>query len=259
MPLMYLLRAWVLAALPASLLAQPLPAPRAVDAQIMREARLVASSGRVDLYAHRISIGPELALASERAITQMEGILGRRWDAQALGERVRVYVSSETRGSHVLGGYEHQNNPQAILFLNPLVARMALTGKNATYAHELAHLLTWRFHSHTLREGLADFLALQLHPGAAVGPNREGYSNFPPVAEGIPELLGTAAAPPAALGHDQGFRESYYASSYRLVRHLIELGGLPKFLELYSARDPESAYERLYGQSRSFLVAAALK
>jgi hypothetical protein len=258
MQIMDLLRILLLALLPACLHAQQ-PMPRSTDAQIMQEARPVASSGRVDLYEHRISIDPELATLSDRAITQMEAILGRHWDTRTLGERVSVFVSSETRVSHVLGGYEHQNDPRPILFLNPLVARMALVGKNATYAHELAHLLTWRFHSHTLREGLADFLALQLHPGAAVGPNRAGYSSFPPLAEGVAELLGTSAVPPPILTQDQAFRESYYASSYRLVRHLIEVGGLPKFLELYAARNPESAFKQLYGQDRSTLVAAALK
>jgi hypothetical protein len=241
----------------ACLQAQPMP--QSIDAQIMREAKLVASSGRVDLYEHKISVNTELAPLSDRAITQMEAILGRKWDSRALGERISIYVSAETRVSHVLGGYEHQSNPKPILFLNPLVARMALAGKNATYAHELAHLLTWRFQSHTLREGLADYLALQLHPGAGVGPNREGYASFPPVAEGIAEILGTSAAPPASLTQDQAFRESYYASSYRLVRYLIEVDGLPKFLELYAARDPEATFKQLYGQERRALVAAALK
>ena len=254
---MVLLRLVLVALLPLSVHAQPMP--RATDAQIMREARLVASSGRVDLYEHRVSVDPELAAASDRAISQMEGLLGRRWDGSTLGERVSVYVSAETRVSHVLGGYEHQNNPRAVLFLNPLVGRLALSGKNATYAHELGHLLTWRFYSHTLREGLADYLALELHPGAGVGPNREGYATFPPLAPGVSELLGTTESPPASLVHDQAFRESYYASSYRLVRYLVGLKGRPTFLELYAARDPEPAFKLLYGQDRNTLVAAALK
>jgi hypothetical protein len=247
----------LLALLPLWLHSQPLP--RSTDAQIMREARLVTSSGRVDLYEHRVAADPELAGASDRAIASMERLLGRRWDTQTLGDRVSIYVSGETRVSHVLGGYEHQNNPRAVLFLNPVVARMALFGRNATYAHELAHLLTWRFYSHTLREGLADYLALQLHPGAGVGPNREGYGTYPPLAEGVSEVLGTTTAPPAALLQDQVFRESYYASSYRFVRYLIEAGGLAKFLDLYEDSDPEPAFKKLYGQDRKTLVTAALK
>lgn len=195
-----------------------------------------------------------------QAITRMEGVLGgRHWDNATLGDRISVYVSADTRVSHVLGGYEHQSNPKAVLFLNPTVARMALSGRNATYAHELSHLLMWRFHSHTLREGLADHLALALHPDAGVGPNRDGYAAFPPVPETVAELLGTTKAPPNTLLTDQAFRESYYAASYRFVRHLIEVGGMAKFLVLYAAAVPEPMFQQLYVQDRSALVAAALK
>ncbi len=254
---MLLVRALLLALFPVWLQAQPMA--KNTDAQIMQAARLVASVGRVDLYEHRTTVSPELAKLADSAITRMEAALGRTWDTASLGERARVYVSADTRVSHVLGGYEHQNNPRAVLFLNPMVAQMALSGRNATYAHELAHLLTWRYHSHTLREGLADFLALQLHPGAGVGPNREGYTTFPPVADGVLEVLGTTAVPPAKLLHDQAFRESYYASSYRLVRYLINTGGMPKFLDLYATPEPEVAFKQLYGEERTALVAAALR
>jgi hypothetical protein len=113
----------------------------------------------------------------------METALDRHWDTAHLGERVSIYVSQATRMAHLLGGYEHQRDPKAVVFLNPVVARLALSGQSATYAHELAHLLTWRYYSHTLREGLADYLALQLHPGSGTGPNRDGHARFPPVAE----------------------------------------------------------------------------
>jgi hypothetical protein len=125
---MRLLCAFLLSVLPLWPHAQPVP--RSTDAQIMREARLVVSSERVDLYEHRVAVDPELANASDQAIARMESILGRRWDTATLGDRVSIYVSSETRVSHVLGGYEHQNNPRAVLFLNPVVARMAVSGKN---------------------------------------------------------------------------------------------------------------------------------
>jgi hypothetical protein len=99
-----LLRVLALAVPPVLVHAQPMRG--AIDARIMREARLVASSRRVDLYVHGASTSPDLAAASDRAITQMEAILGRPWDSRTFGERMRLYVSSETRSSHVLGGYE---------------------------------------------------------------------------------------------------------------------------------------------------------
>ena len=127
-------------------------------------------------------------------------------------------------------------------FFNSYAARMAPSGKDATYAHELAHLLTWRYRSHTLREGLADYLALQLHPAASVGPNRKGHEVDAAQVPALEGLLGTSAEPPAALMSDQGFRRSYYAASYRFVRVLIRRGGLALFLDLYRAQDPDGAY-----------------
>ena len=162
------------------------------------------------------------------------------------------------RISHVLGGYEHRKQPQAVLFLNPRVARMAGSGRDATYAHELAHLLTWRYTSHTLREGLADYLALQLHPGAGVGPNREGHAVAKAQAPALKALLGTTAPPPAALMDDPEFRRSYYSASYRFVSHLVQLKGLPKFLDLYAADDPDRAYQGIYGLGRAALAEASL-
>ena len=117
----------------------------------------------------------------------------------------------------------------------------------------------WRYHSHTLREGLADYLALQVHPGAGVGPNFEGYASPPAVAPEVEEYLGTARAPPVAVRSDAGFRRAYYYASYRFVRFLIEHGGMGTFLKLYDAGDPESQFVGLYGATRKELASAAAK
>jgi hypothetical protein len=188
----------------------------------------------------------------------MEALLNQPWDVATLGSRISIYVSPDVRISHVLGGYQHQRRPRAVLFLNSYAARMAPSGKDATYAHELAHLLTWRYRSHTLREGLADYLALQLHPAASVGPNRKGHEVDAAQVPALEGLLGTSAEPPAALMSDQGFRRSYYAASYRFVRVLIRRGGLALFLDLYRAQDPDGAYERMYGATRKAIATAAL-
>jgi len=229
------------------------------DDQIIREAQLVAPGARVDLFQHGLMVDPALVEAADRALTRMEELLGQRLDESTLGPRVRIYVAASTTVSHVWRGYEHPSDPKAVLFLNPTVARLALRGTNATYAHELAHLLTWRFYSHTLREGLADYLALQVHPGAGVGPNIEGYASPPAVPPEVEEYLGTTRAPPGALMNDAQFRRAYYFASYRFVRFLIERAGMVTFLKLYEARDPESEFSRLYGASRKELVLAAAK
>jgi hypothetical protein len=82
------------------------------------------------------------------------------------------------------------------VFLNPRVYQAALRGTDATYVHEMAHLLTWRFQSHTLREGLADYLALQVHPGVGVGPNVDGYDWSSPIPTAVVAYLGTTRPPP---------------------------------------------------------------
>ena len=225
----------------------------------MREAQLVASGPRVDLFQHGVAIDPALGKAAEAALARMEELLGRKLDEATLGPRIRIYVSIHTTISHVWRGYNHPSDPKAVIFLNPRVADAATRGTNATYAHELAHLLTWRYASHTLREGLADYLALQLHPGAGVRPNLQGYGSPPSVPAEVEEYLGTAKPPPAAVISDAAFRRAYYFASYRLVRYLIERGGLAVFLKLYDASDPESEFHPLYGASRKELVAAAAK
>jgi hypothetical protein len=227
------------------------------DAQIMRESKLVASGPRVDLYQHGVGVDTALLDASERALTRMEEILGRGLDVATLGPRIQIYVSSAITVSHVWRGYDHPSDPRPALFLNATVARLALRGTNATYAHEMAHLLTWRYASHTLREGLADYLALQVHPGAGIGPNA---GNSPPeVLTEMEDYLGTTRAPPAAVTANLRFRQSYYFASYRFVRFLIERAGMATFLKLYDAKDPENEFMPLYGAGRRELAAASMK
>lgn len=227
------------------------------DERIVQEAELVASGARVDLFQHGLNVDPALVEVAERALARMEELLGRRLDEATLGPRIRIYVSADITVSHVWRGYQHPDDPRAMLFLNPRVARLAPSGRNATYAHELAHLLAWRYRSHTLREGLADYLALQVHPGAGVGPNFAGYALPPDVPPEIEQYLGTIRPPPPAIRSEIEFRRAYYFASYRFVRFLIERGGMAKFLELYDARDPEREFTRLYRASREELAAAA--
>ena len=230
-----------------------------LDARIVAEATQVVQRPRVELYGHDgVRPGAVLAEAAEHAPATMERLLGRELDHATLGERVRIYVSPAVRAAHVWHGYAHPDDPQGALFLNPKVARLGVAGSNATYVHELAHLLTWRFHSHTLREGLADWLALQVHPGAAVGPNVDAAAPLPAVDGVIAALLGSTQPPPAAVGDDPAFRAAYYAGSRRFVTYLIERGGIGTFLQLYDSATPEPLYERLYGATREALVQAAL-
>jgi hypothetical protein len=227
------------------------------DEQIVREARLAASGNRVEIYQHGIAVNPALLNAAEKALAAMEEKLGHELDEERLGRKIRIYVSAFVGVSHVWQGYDHPRDPRGIVFLNPRVAHGATDGTDATYAHEMAHLLTWRFRSHTLREGFADYLALAVHPGAGIGPNPQGYGAPPSVGRGIETYIGTTKSPPAALNRDLAYRRAYYYASYRFVNYLIQREGLATFLELYYSKNPEKEYSRLYGASRADLVRAA--
>ena len=131
-------------------------------------------------------------------------------------------------------------------------------GRVETYIHEMAHLFTWRFHSHTLREGLADYLALKIRPGAGVGPNPDGYDSAARIPAEMVEFLGTTRPPPSWVTSDARRRRAYYYASYRLVKYLIEQGGMDQFMQLYDSDHPERDIARLYGASREKLVRTAI-
>jgi hypothetical protein len=227
------------------------------DDQIVRESMLVASGNRVALYQHGLVVDPALLHVAEEDLPRMEALLGLKFDEATFGRKIRIYVSASIAVSHVWRGYELPRDPRAIILLNPMVARLAITGANATLTHEMTHLLTWRYHSHTLREGIADYVALSLHPGAGVGPNVQGYGAPPTVRPEVEKYLGTTMSPPDAAESDREFRKEYYFASYRFVKFLIERKGIPVFLQLYNSKDPQAAFPDLYGAGRAELVLAA--
>lgn len=232
--------------------------PAGLDARIIEASTLAHAGQRIEVHQHGIDVDEAFLHAAEGALARMEALLGRTLDVATLGPRIRIYVSPQTRVSHVWRGYHHPSDPQGILFVSPKIAKLAVAGRNATYAHELAHLLTWHFHSHSLREGLADFLALQLHPEAGIGPNAGGHDAAPAVPDDIARQLGTTLPTPQQVTDDATFRAAYYHGSYRLVAELIARKGMATFLQLYEAADPEPLYETLYGATREDLVRAAL-
>ena len=63
------------------------------------------------------------------------------------------------------------SDPQAVIFLNARAYSGFKSKANATLAHEMTHLFTWRYSSHSLREGIADYVARAVMPNTAVGPN----------------------------------------------------------------------------------------
>ncbi len=227
------------------------------DEQIVGQAELIASSTHVEIYQHGMAVNPSFLKIMESAYGQVEKVTGLKLDTATLGPKVQVYVSSAVRISHVWRGYDHPSDPKAAIFLNPRAYSGALSGKNATHIHEMTHLFTWRFNSHTLREGIAHYVALTILPGAAVGPNLAGGSP-PDITQEILDHLGTTRPPPGWLSTDLNRRTAYYFASYRFVKYLIETRGMETFMKLYAAEDPEVAIRSLYGISREEAVRAAI-
>ena len=188
------------------------------DEQIVARAQLVASGPSVDVYQQGAVIEPSFLKIMESAYDEVRRITGLQLDTATLGSKVRVYVSDAIGVSHVWRGYQHPSDPKAIVFLNLRAYHGAMGGKNATHVHELTHLFTWRYHSHTLREGIAHYVALRIFPGAAVGPNTGGYDLARrDIAPEIIEYLGTTKPAPGWVSTDPTRRSDYYFASYRLV------------------------------------------
>ena len=98
---------------------------------------------------------------------------------------------------------------------------------------------------------------LQIHPGAGVGPNADGYERPARVPPEIVECLGTTRPAPPWVTTDRSYRRMYYFASYRFVKCLIERGGMALFMKLYDAKDTEAELPVLYGASRQELIRQA--
>ena len=229
-----------------------------LDDGIVAQGRLVGSGKYVEIYELGVNIDPSFLKIMEDVYERVETVTGLKLDTATLGLKVRVYVSDQVRISHVWKAYEHPSDPRAIIFLNPRVYSGAMSGTNATHIHELTHLFTWRYKSHTLREGIAHYVALKIIPGADVGPN-PGRESAPDVPLDILEHLGTTKSPPGWLATNPVRRAAYYFASYRFVNYLVELKGMENFLKLYVSENPEMAIGNLYGMSREEAVQAAFR
>ncbi len=228
------------------------------DEQIVAQGQLVASGANVEIYQHGAEIDPSFLKVMESAYDEVQRVTGLKFDRATFGSKVHVYVSSAIGVSHVWRGYQHPTDPKAIIFLNLRAYQGAMSATNATHIHELTHLFTWRYNSHTLREGIADYVALKIVPGAAVGPNPGGDSAPPELPPVVLEVLGTTKPPPQWVSTDPLRRRAYYFASYRLVKYLVEIKDMETFWKLYRSENPEMDIKSLYGLERTDAVQAAL-
>jgi hypothetical protein len=226
------------------------------DKTIIKGTPLAATGKLVDVYSDLDNFeSAELVRLTEQAYEQIKKTFIFQYDHQQLGDRIKIYCADAINVSHVHGGYLQAKDLLGHIYLNPRSAYGAIQGMNATYVHELTHLFTWNFYSHTLREGLADFVASSLHHGSAIGPvpvdfdlSNESFTHYS-------KYWATTKTPPRELRTDIDFRRGYYFSSRLFVKYLIEKYGLDAFMQLYDSPEPELGIETLYGQSRQALVA----
>jgi hypothetical protein len=228
------------------------------DEQILVQAKRVARGELVEIYQHGIDVeGAKFLRFAEEGYQGIEKVTGLKLDTATLGPRIQIVVSNSASVSHVWRGYDHPRDPRGVVFLNAMAYRGAMKRNNATYIHEMTHLFTWRYRSHTLREGLADWVALAVLPGTGVGPNPNGYDLKMVVPPLIVDYLGTTKPPPDWLTTDAERRTAYYFASYRFVKHLVELKDLATFMQLYNSSAPEADLVTLYGVTRESVAQAA--
>lgn len=105
-----------------------------------------------------------------RAVVAIERLIGNGIDSSHYGgAQIHVFVARNVGISHVYGSYQHMRYNLPYLFLD---AEKVRSGE-APYIHESAHIVAWRFGSHSLREGLASYLEAQIRteaglPGSAL-------------------------------------------------------------------------------------------
>ena len=229
------------------------------DKTVIKHTPLVAAGKFVDVYSDLNDFADDdLVRLTEKAYQQINTTFKFEFDHRLLGDRIQIYCSDAVKVSHVHGGYLQAKKPLGRIFLNSRSAFGAVQGENSTYIHELAHLFTWSFCSHTLREGLADFVATSLHQGSAIGPVPANFALSNEEFARYSKYLATTKTPPRKLKIDIDFRRGYYFSSRLFVTYLIEKYGLDTFMKLYASSQPELEISTLYGQSRKTLVAGCM-
>jgi len=230
---------------------------RIPDKSIIKWTPLVARGQWVDIYTDIDSYeADKLAHMADCSYQHIQKKFSLKYNHDLLGERIKIYCSNAVKVSHVYGGYLQPEQPLGKIFLNLRSALGAIQGNNATYIHEMAHLFAWNFHSHSLREGLADYIASKLHNSSvSIGPVPADFI----LAEGdlkrYSRYWATVKNPPRKLKTDIEFRRAYYFSCRLFVTYLIQSFGFGKFMSLYDSPQPEIDLEHIYKKKRCELVA----
>jgi hypothetical protein len=154
--------------------------------------------------------------------------------------------------SHVYGGYDHPRYDKPVVFLKNAQA----ASRTTPVLHEMTHIIAWKFSSHSLREGLANYMQLTNAPlaGYPAYPPRKMADNMASKAleseygESLFATLGKDGVDSLTLPTDPKSRPQFYAVSQSFTQYLIEKKGLAVFMKIYSAPSAEKACRKLTGK-----------
>jgi len=227
-----------------------------MDEQIVKESQLVSVGEHIEIYQHRMNVDPALLRIIEDAYQQVEQLLGVKLDTATLGPKIRIYVSDLPSVCHVWKSYNHPQDPKGIIFIHRRAYLGAMRGLDATYIHEMVHLFMWRYYSHTLREGFAEYVALRILP-TGVGGSPVSFNGSVTIPTDVIEHLGTTKPPPHWIMTDSTKRRVYYLASYRFVKYLVKTKGLETFMKLYNSKRPDTEIATLYDLTREQAIRAS--
>ena len=227
-----------------------------ISALLMREGTRYEAPHAVLWVAHgALSDAEAAAFAAEldAGVQALAALLGAGLDREHYrDDRVQVFVSGRIGVSHVYAGYAHPSFDRPYLFLNAGKVRDG----SAPYLHELAHILAWRFGSHSLREGFATYLALEVS-AAGVGRSGDLFGMSDRAAADslaralLPTPAGQAALPwigrsgyadeSVTSTENPESRAAYYVLGQSYARFLVERLGMAAFLRVLQAQDTDAA------------------
>lgn len=200
------------------------------------------------------------AEALNQGIEQIEELTGQVFDtAYYSSSRIEYFVSEYTTVSHVYNGYRHNSGERLpYIFFS---AKRFVAGA-VPYLHETTHLILRSFQSLWLREGMAEWVAMQV--GKSSGRHVAFYATDDHSNE-LPALLNDAASHHAVqlIGLDgiPSFestedRRRFYAFSTSFVQYLATFLGKEQLLELYFAPSTRKRLEEISGRSLEALKEA---
>jgi hypothetical protein len=230
-------------------LAQPLDN---ADEKVLSRAKLVNQNDKLEIYRDGAEVDQGFITNIEQLFAAIEAQLGRKFDEASLGKKIRIVVSDRVRVSHVWRGYQHMHDPKPIIFLNIRAYQGFQSKSNATLIHEMTHLFTWKYNSHSLREGLADYVARSIMSNTAVGPNE--VNAIPKKVDWALKYLASDHPAPMQLLTNAEFRKDYYLLSYVVVKALIERTSMSEFLKFYDSPYSDALFQASFGIKRTDLI-----